>query len=243
MKEISVYGSGTNTPVDNSILIVPSFNNGGATATQIGNKITVTCANVHNISPHISDGINHQNVRVYINFSSGIPSDTYYNIIIVNTNIFTCESKISRNIITAVSVIPLGTSAVAMTGLNIYFPPKNLKGGSSIRTEIFFHMPIISRGVIHFGLGIPSFPLLFVNNNSNYASLSSYFMYSMIYFMNDSDFITSYDVQHENAQTKVIGSLINISTTGLTLCPGIQFESAATNDYIMCSMIKSEYVR
>ena len=236
MIEISNQTSGIFLPDDNSPVLVPSFNNGGATATQSGFIITVTCVNSHNISSNFDNGITNNNVRVYIAFASVIPSGVFSNIIIATPKIFRCLSSISRTVTTPVNVTPLGSGNISVTDLSTVIPGNTLKLGSSIKIEAMVSMP--SSGVatrsMTLGIGVPTSPFLFSTSAvTSDVTANFYLIQTMIGFLSNTDFI-----KHNGAAaTKVVNSVIN-TQSNISICPSVKFGTPVTNDYQLWNIIK-----
>ena len=242
MKEIYTKVSGSVTPDDNSPVIVPSFNNGGATATQSGYVITVTCVNNHNISTLGIDGISDQNVRVYLRFANVLPTGTYGNIIVISTKIFTCVASISQTISTPVAISHFGSGTYSLSSLGMNFLPNELISGCSIRTEamIFFPTTGVASRSQRYGLGTTTAQFVF-STVSLTANTNSALFYCITQFLSNTDYITlsgGIPVASNQLITRI--NAVNLSTSGLTLVPSISFGTPPTNDYQLWVMIRAE---
>ena len=260
MKEIITSPSGNVSATINGGVLIPSFNNGSASAIQSGTLVTVSCTNDHNMSIWYIHGITNNNNRIYLKFATGSPIKTglYSNLKIVSSNVFTCVSAISQTVASAVTLLPLGPSSMPISDFAIPIPAKTLKAGSSIRIEAYISMPSpvdwpidpysatamsVTSRAMSFGLGTPTTPFTFSNISTTSPSYRSFLLYCMITFLSDSDYITiiNSEVQSENSLSKVVGSSISLNN-GFSICPSVSFGTPVTNDYILWNIVRTEIV-
>lgn len=159
MKEISTKESGSFVIYPRSIApcLIPSFANGGATATQNGYIITVVTANSHNISSASSARISNTGVNIFLHFNPTTmpPISTQWcsNVSILSANTFTCISTIYQNITTPIILFDYAYNsdsannaaaswwAPKFSPMAIDIPGNLLKAGSSMRFEFFVERP------------------------------------------------------------------------------------------------------
>ena len=141
MKELIITNNGVFRPPVFTPSIVPSFNNGSASATQVGNVVTVTTVNVHNIP--LTDIIQQTSPSVYLMFNAGSPIQTgwFTNINIINTYQFSCISLVNQNVSIAQVIISTGSNLIPLIPYSIYLPPNTIQIGSSFKIEVFVEFP------------------------------------------------------------------------------------------------------
>ena len=154
MIEINKNISGTILPEDVTPLLIPSLKLGVWTASQTGNIVTVTSTSgySHALPSRSADPnarISDYGVRVYLQFpydNGYIYSGWYKNIVIVNSNTFTCISDTTLSSPSpSVMVQSLGNIKVKLTPFTMYIPKGAVTIHSSVKTSAFisFHSPAI----------------------------------------------------------------------------------------------------
>ena len=141
MKELIITNNGIFRPSTFTPSIVPSFNNGSASATQIGNVVTVTTLNPHNIP--IADIVQQTSPSVYLTFNNGslIQTGWFNNINIINTTQFSCISLVNQNVSIAQTIVSTSSNLIPLIPYSIYIPPNTIQIGSTFKIEVFVEFP------------------------------------------------------------------------------------------------------